>query len=187
VNSMKVPQGERNAVRVFAARLTPAELVRLRTPMSTDPAPHDTAVLAALLGVDHLAPGQVELFHSDDVAPIGLAAYLTEGTAVAEAQIAADRTRLDALEGPILIVLSAAFGGDAVTLHPDPRLTLIGMYTAEIQPVRFEPLPGASARGTVLGKVPRPPMSHARAGGMVATAALLVMFALLAVVIWVAS
>jgi hypothetical protein len=186
-DGLSVAASERGTIRVFSADLTPAELARLRTPSPTDPRPADLSVLAALLGVDTLAPGQVELFHSDDVAPIGLAAYLTEGSAVAEAAIAADRARLDALQGPLLIVHSAAFGGQAVTLHPDARLRLQGVYTAETPPVRFEPLPDASARDRSPTQGAKPPMSPARVGGMVATVALLIMFALVAVVVWVAA
>ncbi|NUB44270.1 hypothetical protein GEU84_007740 [Fertoebacter nigrum] len=194
-DALHVPRGERGILRVFVADLTLAEMAHMRDPgptpgaaFSGDDAPQDSHdPMAALLGLDHLDPDFVELFHSDDIAAIGLAAYLAEGNGVAADQIAADQARLDAVQGPLLIVFSAAFAGQPATLRPDPRLTLIGAYAQETPPVRFEPLPDASARGVTDRPAPRPPMSDARAGGMVATAALLVMFALVALVVWIAG
>jgi hypothetical protein len=164
--------------------------------------------VAALLGVDALDPDFVEIFDLADLAGLGLSSYLATGNAIPEAQLAPDRARLDALQGPVLILFAAAFANRPVTLHPDPRLTLIGSYAEEIPPVEFEPLPDAGAKGS-LGQ-PRsdaltsghpasqtgtaqdaPPVqvqkySNARMSGMVATAALLVMFAMVSLMIWIA-
>jgi hypothetical protein len=61
----------------------------------------------------------------------------------------------------------------------------MGTYAEVVPSVRFTPLPSQSARGVLAGG--KPPMSDARMGGMVATVALLVMFGLTALVIWLAG
>ena len=195
-----IPKGEQKTLRLFALDMTQAEIARLRDQgpppgyaFSLDPAnefpeydpEHDARnPIAALLGVEHIDSAFTELFHSDDIAAIGLCAYLTDGNGVAQNQVAADFARLAAVQGALLIVFSAAFGGQGATLHPDPRLTLIGTYTEDIPPIRFEPLPGGTA---MLNRKSGKPMSNARISGMVATVALLIMFALVAVFVWLAG
>lgn len=161
--ALTLPVGERHVLRVFTLALPGAEIAALRG---------DADLLAALLGVDMLDPAGVEVFDLADLEGVGLAAYLTQGNGVAEAQIAADRARLSALRGPVLILHASAFDGRATTLHPDPRLRFVGRYGEELPPpVQFEPLPDAAARGLLpQGK---PVMSDARMSGMVATVVLL--------------
>lgn len=143
MSTLAIPASDRHAVRVFAARLTPEDLKR------------DKAGLAAeLLGDPDLDPAFVELFDLADLSGLGLAGYLAEGLGVPEAVLAADRARLDAVTGPVLILLSRAQHGRAVTLSPDPRLTLVGTYTEDQPPVHFEPLPSAAAQGTLTPNLP---------------------------------
>ncbi len=187
--TIPIPPNERHTLRVFALDMTLPEVAALRDanallnpgqiipPMRADAAQR---LLGAPVDV-----AQVDVFHSDDVEAIGLAAYLIEGNAVAETQIAADAERLDAYRGCVLAIRSQAFGGQAAMLHPDPRLRLMGTYTEESPPVRFDPLPSQAAQGVLGGG--KPPMSDARIGGMVATAALIFLFALTAFVIWFAG
>jgi hypothetical protein len=187
--TIPIPANERHTLRVFALDMTAAEVAVLRdsdapfAPGQVLPRLRPDAV-ARLLGVV-VDVAQVEVFHSDDIAAIGLAAYLTEGNAVAEAQIAADAGMLDKYEGYVLTIRSQAFGGQAAVLRPDPKLRLMGTYAETVPPVKFDPLPAASAKGVLGGG--KPPMSDARMGGMVATVALLVMFGLTALVIWFAG
>ena len=187
--TIPIPPNERHTLRVFALDMTATEVAVLRdTDADLEPGqvvPYLRAEAAArLLGVA-VDVAQVEVFHSDDVEAIGLAAYLTEGNAVAEAQIAADAAMLDAYQGYVLTIRSQAFGGRAAMLVPDPKLRLMGTYAEMVPTVRFDPLPTASATGVLGGG--KPPMSDARIGGMVATVALLFMFALTAFVIWFAG
>lgn len=184
-----IAANERHTLRVFALDLAAAEVAALRD-ADVVPAPGqvvpplraDAAVLLLGVAVD---VAQVDVFHSDDVAAIGLAAYLIEGNAVAEAQIAADAAMLDAYEGYILTVRAQAFGGRAVVLAPAPTVRLMGTYNEEVPPVRFDALPTASAQGVLGGG--RAPKSDARIGGMVATFVLLFLFALTAMLIWIAG
>ena len=168
-----IPSTERHTVRVFTLAVPPDDLHRLRS---------DPAAIAALLGTATINPHYMDLFDVADVQAIGLAQYLIDGNGVAEPQIAADKPTLDAIRGPVLILTSGAATG---TLTPAPQLSLIGTYAEDTPPIIFEPLPTDSAKGlTAQGK---PPMSDARIGGMVATVALIVLFAITGLMIWLAG
>lgn len=138
MTAVTIPAHDRVGVRLFAAALTPDDLGR------------DKARLAAeLLGDPDLDPAFIEVFDLADLADVGLSDYLTEGLGVPEAAVTPDRARLDAMTGPVLILLSRALHGRALTLRPDPRLSLIGTWAEDRPPVHFEPLPSATARGTL--------------------------------------
>lgn len=140
--TLTIPTHDRDGVRVFTTRLTPDDLQR------------DKARLAAeLLGDPDLDPAFVEIFDLSDLAGVGLSTYLTDGLGVPATTIH-DPARLDALKGPVLILLSKALHGREVTLTPDPRLTLVGTYAEERPPVHFEPLPSAAAQGTLTPDLP---------------------------------
>jgi hypothetical protein len=82
-------------------------------------------------------------------------------------------------------VLSSAFGGFDATITPTAPLKWIGTYTEEGSSIKFAPLPSDAAKGTV-GETPaKPPKSDARIGGMIAVYALIAMFALVGLIIWV--
>ncbi|QYK41396.1 MAG: hypothetical protein KF887_18850 [Paracoccaceae bacterium] len=178
-----IPAGERGVLRVFALALPMSDIRRLTEDVR---AVHDRAAwLAGLLGVATLDPARVEVFDAADTAEMGLAGYLAEAHAIPGDALRDDRTRLDGLRGPVLILLPGAVGGPA-TLTPDPRLTLIGAWLEEgAPPVRFEPLPAGGAKGVIVPPATRSPRSDARMGGMLAMLALAVMFALTALVIWI--
>jgi hypothetical protein len=189
VTSIAIAANERHTLRVFALDMALADVAALRdtdavlTPGQVVP-PLRADAAERLLGVP-VDVTQVDVFHTDDVEAIGLAAYLIEGNAVAETQIAADADMLDAYRGHVMAVRAQAFGGRAATLIAHPKARLMGSYTEETPPVRFEPLPAQAAKGVLAGG--RAPKSDARIGGMVATFVLLFLFALTALMIWIAG
>lgn len=140
---LTIPALDRDGIHVFSARLSADDLRR------------DKARLAAeLLGDPDLDPAFIEVFDVADLSGVGLAGYLTEGLGVPEAALSRDRDRLDALRGPVLILLSKALHGREVTLVVDPRLTLVATHAEERPPVHFEPLPSAAAQGTLTPDLP---------------------------------
>lgn len=150
--NLTIPAHDRDGVHVFTAKLTADDLRR------------DKARIAAeLLGDPDLDPAFVELFDLADLTGVGLSGYLVEGLGVPAATIP-DPARLDALTGPVLILLSKALHGRAVTLTPDPRLTLVGTYAEDRPPVHFEPLPSAAAQGGHTPDLP-PDRTPQRPGG----------------------
>ena len=140
--SLTIPAHDWDGVRVFTAKLSPDDLRRDKA-----------ALVAELLGNPDLDPAFVEIFDVADLSGVGLAGYLTDGLGVPE-QAIPDPARLDALKGPVLILLSKALHGREVTLTPDPRLTLMGTYAEDRPPVHFEPLPTAAAQGQLTPDLP---------------------------------
>lgn len=142
MTEITVPAHDRDGVRVFTANLTPDDVRR------------DKASLAeTLLGDPDLDPAYLEIFDLADLSGVGLSSYLIDGLGVPEAAIR-DRAGLDALEGPVLILLSKALHGREVSLTLDPRLALFGTYAEARPPVHFEPLPTLAAEGHLS---PQPP------------------------------
>lgn len=166
MTSLTIPARDRDGIRVFTAALAPEELQRDKARLVT-----------GLLGDPDLDPAHVELFDLSDLSEVGLAGYLTEGLGVSETAVAADRARLDALTGPVLILRSRALHGRGVTLTPDPRLTLIATYAEEHPPVQFQPLPTAAAEG-VLSATPAPTGPQRLPGVFLLLLALLALLAL---------
>jgi hypothetical protein len=141
--------------------------------------------LAAALGVPVLDPDFVEQFRADTLSDYGFSTYLTDANGMDTDQVAADATLLDALTGPVVLVFSAALPA-GVTPTAQPPLRLIGHYH-ETETLRLpEPLVAQTAAGTLNGPPAKAP-SEAAIMGRVAMVALLVIFALTALVVWVAS
>ena len=175
---------ERGVVRLFTLDLPPEQAAGFTEPDFDSDAP---APIDAALGVSYLDTDFVEVFPVSNLDGLGLAGYLVQGLGVPEAEVAADRARLNALTGHVVVVLSQAFGGHAATLTPKAPLTWIGTYTEEGASVKFAPLPSESAKGVITDAPQKPPKSNARISGMVAMYALLALFALVVLMIWVAG
>ena len=179
-----VKAGERGVIRLFTVNLAADQIEGFTEPGFEDDtaAPIDTA-----LGVTYLDGDFVELFPVSNLAGLGLAGYLQEGLGVAETDVKPHASRLNSLSGHVLIVLSSAFGGFEATITPTAPLKWIGTYTEEGAPVQFTPLPSEAAKGTLTDAPAKPPKSDARIGGMIAMYALIGMFALVGLIIWMAG
>lgn len=148
---IEVPAHEKDHVRVFAVNgewdvgnLRQTFLSRL-DPDAPVPA-HE--VLAQLLGTAEFDPAYVEIFPVADVAELGVSRYLSDALDVKESALSKDRGKLDALAGSVMIVLSAAFPGKALSFTPGAALTLIGTYPTEaaVEPSAIAlPNPGGEA------------------------------------------
>lgn len=166
----EIEEGERGLVRLFTVDIPRAEI--------------DAFDPAEALGAPALDPDQTELFPLSDLRGLGLSGYMREGLGIAEEEI--DASRLDALEGVVLVVRSAAFGGASATLTVQTPLRWIGTYREETAPVKFEPLPAGRTQEAAAPDPPAKRPSDAAMSGRVASVALLVIFALTALVIWIA-
>lgn len=178
--TFQVSATERGVIRIFMANLTTEQAASFtESPDEDTPAPINRA-----LGVTYLDSDFVELFPLSNLEGVGLAGYLVEGLGVAEADVKPNASRLNAMSGQVLIVLSSAFGDFETTITPTAPLKWIGTYTEESANVKFEPLPSEGAKGTQ-GTPIKPPKSDARVGGMIAMYALIAMFAFVGLLIWV--
>jgi len=181
---INVPAHEAKVVRLFAIDLDADALIAFRDPVYDDDGNAKWRLKEAL-GATFLDEDFIEVFHVDDLEEMGLAGYLTEGAGIPADQVAEHHASLGALKGYVLLVMSAAFDGFANALNIKAPLRHVATLTEDGTPVAFDPLPDASAQGIVpQGK---PAKSDARIGGMVATFALLFLFALVGLMIWVAS
>jgi hypothetical protein len=89
------------------------------------------------------------------------------------------------LTGNVLLVMSRAFNGQAqdIALPATTRLVMVLREQPAIAPT--DKLTSASATGDMNGPPAKPRKSDARMSGMVATGALLVMFLLVGLMVWV--
>ena len=86
------------------------------------------AALASSLLNYEVADDDFELFALSDLTGVGLPAYLSDGYDIDKEDIRADRTKLDALDGYVLLLFSRVSDGGDLTLTPLLDLTLIGTY-----------------------------------------------------------
>ncbi|MCM2561612.1 aspartate carbamoyltransferase catalytic subunit [Lutimaribacter sp. EGI FJ00015] len=175
---MKISATEAGLVRVFAIDL-PADAVA----EFTDPDAPDIAAIRDALGAEVLSPDHVDFLRVTELGELGLDGYLVDGLGVAQDEIAADRARLRALRGYVLVLPSRAFAGTAQELSPRTPLRWIGTYAEPGPQNNFTPLTSAAAQGAPMPARP----SDAAMSGRVAAIALLVMFLLVALVVWIAA
>lgn len=119
MSDLTVAPHERGVIRLFSLDMRPEEAKFLREPGAAD----------QVLGVEGLDPEQIDIFPVSDLEDLGLYGYLNEGCGVSENQL--NRAKLEAIDGWVMVVRSAAFDGRPATLSPDPRLHLIGLFTEE--------------------------------------------------------
>ncbi len=168
-----------DTVFVFALNLPSEEILAF-----TDPS-QESWPLKDALGAAALDPDGIEIVALKDIAGLGLADFLIEGHGMDAAPVLADKARLDALQGHAVLIHAAAFQGVAQILSPGAELTFIGRYSGLRAATPVEPLRFDAAEGTLEGGAPAP--SDARMGGRIATVALLVLFLLVGLMIWVAQ
>ncbi|MEP2532084.1 hypothetical protein [Shimia sp.] len=149
MTALAVGENEIGVIRVFALDLPERDLRKLTNPGKTDPNPQ--ATVAMLVGLDWLQDGGFEIFDPEVLGDLGLSGYLRDGGGVAAAALTKDQTRLDAVQGPVLILYSRAFSGQACTLKPAPCLSHIGTYAEDTPPVHFEKLTSDASVGVATG------------------------------------
>jgi len=136
---MQVKAGETGLVRLFAVDLPANEAIAL----SEQP-----DGLAGLLGIPSLDPTHFEVFAVGDLAGLGLEAYLEEGHGIPAEDLAPHRWQIDALDGVVVILRSAAILKKPDTLAPHHPLRWIATFGEAAAPVPLRAhLPSASAKG----------------------------------------
>lgn len=144
-NPLAVTSSELGMVRVFALDM-PAEQVQFLC---------EPGALAQVLGVDHLDTECADIFDISDLEGVGLAGYLMEGSGIPNDQITPDLARLDAINGPVLILHSRAFDGQPAALAPAKNLHLIGVY--QVEPVDWTASPIKTNSAKPNSGAPLPP------------------------------
>ena len=191
--TLVVASNEARIIRIFHIDRSEDALQTMVAPLTdetlasrSNPRPRSDAA-RSLLGSDVVVGTACELFPVDNLEGIGLSAYLTQGHGVAETEVASNAELLDGLKGYVLIVFSNAFRGRETTISPAEGVTLIGTYQQLGTDWAATPqTPAESARpfSTPPEAVKKKP-SDAAMSGRVATLALLVLFGLVGLMVWI--
>ena len=150
-----IPAGEHGVIRVFALDLDETDADRFARAVS---GAADGGPVRDALGAGALDPEFVEVFPVSDLAEMGLAGYLVTGLGAAEDQVTPFQSQLDGIRGHVVIVLSSAFGGEAMALSPRAPLRPVVTVREPLPMPSFTPLTSEGASGQ-LG----PPVAEAPA------------------------
>lgn len=181
---IEIRESESGVVRVFDVDLTRAEAEAFNRRNGSWP-------LKDALGAESLDPHYVDMMQIEDLEGYGLSQYLEQGMGVSSHDLEDAHVQIEGLKGTVLVVGSGAFEGQAQVLTPRAPLRLVATFNEDKAPVQFDPLPSAGAQvapATEDDDTPEPKKkSDAAMSGRVAMIALLVLFVLTAIVVWVAA
>jgi hypothetical protein len=170
--TIEIPANDHGYIRVFATDMElPSEV--------TDKSPQ---ALLDLLGAD-LDPTYVDIVRISDLGEMKLTDYIAEGYDMKADTV--DKATVDGISGYAILILSRATGDQAVTLNLAPGISHVTTYSPTARMTPPEPLPDASAKGNLDTAPVKAPKSDARVGGMIATYALIIMFVLVGLMVWV--
>lgn len=168
--TLTIPANDHGQIRVFA--------------VSGDlPAGEPEEVIAALFGTDALDPTYVDIISKGDLGVMALTDYIRQGYDMSPDDH--DAAAVDGIEGHVVLILSRAAQGAEVTLTPAPNVQHVTTYIPPAQMTPVAPLRSDAADGIIGDPPGKAPKSDARIGGMVAMVALLVLFALVGLMVWV--
>ena len=146
--TIDITSHETGVVRLFAIELPETE-VKGFTEQVFGPDDAYAWPLKDALGATFIDHDFIEVFPVSNVAGLGLSGYLSEGLAVADADLEGHREEIDGLDGHVLIVLSRAFDGVAQTLAPKPPLRIVGTFHEAQGTPAVGPLHAEAAKGRV--------------------------------------
>ena len=179
--TIHIPPNERHVIRVFQVLRSREELKS-----GTQSIKPTQELAAELLGNGDVNRHGLELFPVSDLVGVGLSGYLVDGHGLSNEVVAPQALILDQVDGYVLLVFSSIFGPDGGTLDLSEDLVLVGTFAGEAtdwepgQPIETDSaLPHSGQTGKK-----RP--SDAAMAGRVAMVALLVLFLLTAIIVWIA-
>jgi len=151
--TINISQHESGVVRLFAISRPMADMARALRHSSK-------GVIASGLLRHEVTHEDIELFALSDLTGLGLRQYLADGYAIPPEALQADRARLDALDGYVLLLLSRVSSAGHVEITPSPDLTLIGTYrepsaTQTAAPISVEAAKPYSGSGPAPSPAPR--------------------------------
>ena len=170
--NLTIPANDHGKIRVFS----------LSSPLPAGLSDKTPDALQAVLGTDQLNPDYIDVV---DIAALGdmtLADFLVHGYDMTPDAV--DRAALDALSDHAILLMSRATGGAPVTLTLAAGVTHVTTCGDDAQLAVPDPITTEAAQGTLPGPATKP-KSDAAMAGRVATIALAVMFALVALMIWI--
>ena len=143
----------------------------------------DALTAATIIGPVALNMDFVDLITPDRRATVPLPDLIRQGYDMPLTP--AQDAMLRHVQGTVLLVMSRALGGQAQQIDLPAGTTLVTVLRETPVMAAPEKLTSASGAGELPGPPVKPRKSDARMSGMIATAALLVMFALVGLMVWV--
>lgn len=171
---IEIPFDDHGNIRIF----------EISGPLTEDMAEKTPEGLEALFGTTKLDRTYVDLIKISDLSSMTLSDYIVQGYDTAPE--VHDVPAINGIDGYAVLILSAASRGRKVTLDPAPNVRHVTTVLPEVQLTVVEPLSSQAAEGAIGDTPAKPAKSDARIGGMVATLALIVLFMLVALMIWIA-
>lgn len=172
---------EQGVIRLFALDLAEAQIATFVNPRTSHTGGAEVWPLRIALGLPELSAAGIEVIKVENLAGIGLMGYLNEGQGISLEALEPYRAAIEGLTGHVVILHPSAApqGG---TIDPQPPLSHIATL-AEAPPDTEV----GELTADLTSAPAKPKKSDARVGGMVATYALIAMFAIVALIIWIAS
>lgn len=172
--NLTIPANDFGHIRVFATDLPlPLEVIE-KTPDGI------AGILGATVDVTF-----VDVVKIDDLGDMRLSDYIKTGYDMSPDAV--DKVAVNAITGTAILLLSRATTGRDLTLTLPPGLRHVTTYSPTLRMAPSEDLPSARAAGILEPTPTKAPKSDARMSGMVATGALLVMFLIVGLMIWIAG
>lgn len=144
MTQVSINGSDTTTLQLFHLDLPPEAVERFTTMAGTGEWP-----LKYALGAERLRPAFVETIRIADLGPMALSQYLSEAHDLPASALGADRARIDALTGHVVVLPPQAFEGRSQTLTPAVPLTHIGAYAMRGAAPRGPALRSASAEGTL--------------------------------------
>jgi hypothetical protein len=179
MTTLRINGSERHVTRLFALDLPPEAVERF----VTEAADTGEWPLRDALGATALQAGFVDVIAITDLGDMPLSRYLAEAHGVPETELAPMAGQLDALRGHVIALPAQTFARTSQVLRVSGPLRWIGTFGEEKPEAPGAPLQSDAASPDA----GRKPVSDAAMSGRIATLALLVLFALVALVVWVAA
>ena len=143
-DGLDIPKDNHGLVWVFKVDLPESEAIAFNTETFVD----DTDVewpMHDALGVKHLDHDFTELFDAAVLKEHGLTKYLSDANGIDDDKLAADREKLDTLEGMLFLVFSSAVPEGVEAFTPQHPVSFIGRYGGDVEIRPFDALPKIDA------------------------------------------
>jgi hypothetical protein len=142
IDPLVILSGDRETLHLFALEVPHDEIEAFMAQHAGGAWP-----LREALGVDQFDAAQAEHVEINDLTGLGLSAYLIAGHGVDEEALTADRDKIDALEGHVVILHGKGFDAANTEMSPRPPLRHIGAWRLTPAPTTAVPLRTPSAMG----------------------------------------
>ena len=172
--TIAIPANDHGQIRIFGTDVPLPVGLSGKTPEG----------FAAAFGYADLDPTYVDVLQLDDLGGLSLADYVRQGYDVTLDAI--DAAALATLSGHAVLIMSRATGGKAATLNPAPGIQHVTTCGGTAKISAPDPIVTKAAKGTLEPKAKKKP-SNAAMSGRVATVALLFMFGLIGLMVWIAG